>query len=109
MTTLQLIGKIANPLPKYGGYLAATKLLSNIIRLIIVGGGIYALINFVLAGIGFIGAAGNPERVSSAWAKIYQSIIGLSVITLSFVFAGLLGELLFGSWNAILRPQITGP
>jgi hypothetical protein len=107
--TLGLIGSIQNPLPAYGELGTATKLLENIIRLLTIGGGIYALINFVIAGIGFISAGGNPERIAAAWAKIYQSLIGLSVIALSFVFAGLLGILLYGQWNAFLAPTITGP
>lgn len=104
-----LIGTIGNPLGSGRGYQTATSLLSNIIRLMTVGAGIYALINFVIAGIGFISAAGNPEAVQRAWARIYQSFIGLSVIALSFAFAGLLGQLLFGRWNAFLQPEITGP
>jgi hypothetical protein len=110
MLMLDLIGKVESPLPSaYQDLRTATNLLSNIIRLMTIGGGIYALINFVIAGIGFISAAGNPERVSAAWAKIYQSLIGLCVIALSFVFAGLLGTLLYGQWYAFLKPTITGP
>ncbi len=104
-----LIGTIGNPLPKYGSYLQATVLLSNFIRLIVIGAGIYALINFVTAGIGFISSAGNPEGIQRAWSKIYQSMIGLSIVTISFAFAALLGMLLFGSPSAILQPEITGP
>lgn len=104
-----LIGNIGNPLPAYGSYLSATVLLSNIIRLIVLGAGIYALINFVTAGISYINSAGNPEGVQRAWAKIYQSIIGLVIVVLSFVFAAILGMLLYGNPSAILQPTITGP
>ena len=109
MSLFQLIGTIGNPLPSYGSYLSATKLLSNIIRLLIVGAGLYALVNFVIAGIGFINSAGNPEGIQKSWAKIYKSVIGLSVVMLSFAFAALLGLLLYGDPSAILQPEITGP
>lgn len=109
MGTLGLIGTIDNPLPSYGSYLSATLFLSNIIRLITIGAGIFAFVNFVIAGIGFISSAGNPEAIQRSWAKIYQSLIGISVVVLAFAFAGLLGLLLFGSATAILTPTITGP
>lgn len=109
MGILGLIGPIENPLPAYEGYEAATRLLSNILRLIMIGGGIFALINFVIAGLGFISSAGNPERIQASWSRIYQSLIGLSVMTLSFAFAALLGILLFNEWSAFLVPTITGP
>jgi hypothetical protein len=109
LSLFQLIGTIDNPLPSYGSYLSATRLLSNIIRLLIVGAGLYALVNFVIAGIGFINSAGNPEGIQKSWAKIYQSIIGLAVVMLSFAFAAILGMLLYGNPSAILQPEITGP
>lgn len=109
MTVIGLIGSITNPLPAYGSYLSATVFLSNIIRLITIAAGVFAMVNFVLAGIGYIQSAGNPEGVQRAWQKIYMSVIGVSVIILSFAFAALLGQLLYGDVNAILKPKITGP
>jgi len=109
MIIFGLIGRIENPMPSYGSYLSATVFLSNIIRLITIGAGLYAFINFVIAGIGFISSAGNPEAIQHAWARIWQSLIGISVVVLAFAFAGLLGMLLFGSATAILQPTVTGP
>ncbi|OGY19048.1 MAG: hypothetical protein A2900_00880 [Candidatus Chisholmbacteria bacterium RIFCSPLOWO2_01_FULL_50_28] len=109
MGIIGLIGNIGNPLPAYGSYLSATLLLSNIIRIVTIFAGIYAFINIVMAGIGFIGASGNPEAIQRSWQKIYQSLIGLAVVIVSFAIAGLLGLLLYGSADAILRPTITGP
>ena len=106
----QLIGDIANPLDSYPeGYTQATYFLSLVLRLVTIAAGIYALINFVIAGIGFISAGGNPEAVQRSWAKIYQTLIGISVVVLSYALAGVLGLLLFGSANAILSPTIYGP
>jgi hypothetical protein len=107
-----LIGNITDPFagePLEGGVIRATSLLAAIIRLITIGGGIYALLNLAMAGISFISSAGSPETIQRAWARIYQSIIGLSVIVLSFVFAGLLGMILFGNPSAIIDPVISGP
>jgi hypothetical protein len=82
---------------------------SGVIRLITIAGGIYAFINIAIAGISFISSGGSPESVQHAWARIYQSLIGLSVIVLSFAIAGVLGIILFGNPSAILRPVLTGP
>ena len=84
-------------------------LFNNILRLLIVGAGIFALLNFILAGYAFISAGGDPKKVEAAWAKIWQSIVGLFIIAVSFVLAALLGLLLFGDVTAILKPKIYGP
>ncbi len=109
LNIIGIFGTIGNPLPAYQNYTYATVFLSHIIRLITIGAGLFAFINFVFAGIGFISSAGNPESIQRAWAKIYQSFIGICVVILSFVFAGLLGLLLYGNASAILTPTITGP
>lgn len=106
------IGTVGDPFttgPLVGGAGKATVLISSIIRLITIAAGIYAFVNFLTAGIGYISAAGNPEKVSAAWARIYQSLIGISVVILAFAFAGLLGLLLYGNAGAILNPKISGP
>ena len=111
MPIAALIGTIKDPLTGRlaGGVSSATLLLGAFIRLLTIGAGLYAFLNFVVAGIGFISSGGNPQGIQQAWAKIYQSLIGLSVVILSFVFAGLLGLIFFGSATAILIPKITGP
>jgi hypothetical protein len=84
-------------------------LLNNVVRLLIVVGGIYAVLNFILAGFGFIGAGGDPKKIETAWGKIWQSIIGLLIIVASFALAALLSKILFGNAGYILNPKIYGP
>lgn len=84
-------------------------LFNNILRLLIVGAGIYALLNFILAGYSFMSASGDPKKVEFAWAKIWQSMVGLLIIVASFALAALIGKLLFGDARAILQPKIYGP
>lgn len=110
MTLFGLIGTVRDPITGSlsGGLANVTSLLSSIIRAITIAAGVWALINFVLAGFGYITSGGNPEKVQNAWAKIYQSLIGLVIIMLSFALAGLLGAILFGDPTAILSPKIQG-
>ena len=84
-------------------------LFNNILRLLIVIAGIYALFNFILAGYDFISAGGDPKKIDAAWAKIWQSMVGLLLIAISFALAALIGKLLFGNVGAILNPKIYGP
>jgi len=83
--------------------------LSNIIKLLVVIAGLYTLLNIILAGYQFISAGGNPESVQKAWAKIWQSLVGLLIVAVSFVLIALFGWLLFGDPTAILNPKIYGP
>jgi hypothetical protein len=84
-------------------------LFNNLLRLLIVGGGIYALLNFIIAGYSFMSANNDPKKIDLAWAKIWQSMVGLLIIAISFALAALLGQILFHSPTAILNPKIYGP
>jgi len=84
-------------------------LFNNVLHLLIVAGGIYALLNFIIAGYSFMSASNDPKKIDLAWAKIWQSMVGLLIIAVSFVLAALIGKLLFGSTRAILEPEIYGP
>jgi hypothetical protein len=84
-------------------------LFNNILKILIVVAGIFALLNFILAGYAFMSAGGDPKKIDAAWGKIWQSMVGLLLIAVSFALAALLGKLLFGSATAILQPTIYGP
>jgi hypothetical protein len=84
-------------------------LFNNLLRLLIIGGGIYALINFIIAGYSFMSANNDPKKIDLAWAKIWQSMVGLLIIAVSFVIAALIGKILFGNTKALLEIKIFGP
>jgi len=112
---INVIGKIIPPdiFKSGGGYgdvgSGLIAFLNNIIRLLIAVGGIWAFINLILAGYGFLSAGDDPKKMTAAWAKIWQSMMGLLFILGSFVLAAIFGYLLFGSPGAILNPKIYGP
>lgn len=81
---------------------------NNILRLIIVAGGVFAFINIIIAGYSFLGAGGDAKKVEQAWGRIWQSLLGLVFIAGSFVLAGIFGYLIFGDAAAILRPALYG-
>ena len=110
--TLFPFGQITPPqaLSQYGTDPAQAigKLIQIIIWLLIIGGGIYALFNLVLAGYAFMSAGDDSKKVGAAWAQIYQTIIGLAFTAGAFVLAALFGQLIFGKWDFILNPTIPG-
>ncbi|MBI3290136.1 hypothetical protein HYZ78_01940 [Candidatus Microgenomates bacterium] len=108
---LQIFGTV-NPPPgvtkwtSQGGFIG---FLSAILQLLIIIGGIWTLINIILAGYKFLGAGGKPEEISNAWAKIWQSLLGLLFIAGAFVIAAIIGQIIFGDPTAILKPQVFTP
>ncbi len=85
---------------------AIGKLIQLAIWILITVAGVYALFNFILAGYSFLSAEGDPKKIEGAWAKIWQSALGLAVAAGALVLAAIFGILIFGSATAILNPTI---
>jgi magnesium-transporting ATPase (P-type) len=114
---IQIFGEIKLPTNFLYGGIEATggqpggliQFLNNIVRLLIVVAGLFAFFNLILAGYGFLSSGNDPKKMGDAWAKIWQSMMGLLFIVGSFVLAAIFGWLLFGNPGAILNPKIYGP
>lgn len=85
------------------------KLIQFGLRALIVGAGIYALFNLVLAGYSFMSAGDDSKKVSGAWSQISQTLMGLAFSAGAFVLAALFGKLIFNDWNFLLKPTIPTP
>ena len=112
VTVLQVIGAIPKPSalanfnPVLGG--GVGQLINLFIYILIEGAGIFALFNLILDGYAFLSAGDDPKKVAGAWAKIWQSILGLAVAAGSIILAAIFGLLIFGDANALLKPIIPG-
>jgi hypothetical protein len=71
--------------------------------------GIYAVLNLVLAGYGYISAGGDPKRIQDAGNKIWHSVLGLVVAAGSLVIAAVIGQILFNDPGALLRLRYFSP
>jgi len=83
--------------------------VSNIIKLIITFGGLYTFFNILMAGIGFMSAGGDSKKIEQAWAKIWQSVLGLVIMVGSFILIAILGYLVCGDVLCFLEPTVYGP
>lgn len=82
---------------------------SLLVQILIYGAGLFALVNFILAGYSFLSAGGDPQKISNAWAKIYWSIIGLAFAAGSLVITALVSQILFGDSMYLLQLRIFTP
>lgn len=109
-----IVGEIKSPITTYGGVTQAQGgglilFLTNILRIIFIAAGIFAFFNIIGAGFGFMTAGGDSKKITQAWDKMWQSLLGLVLIVGSFALAALFGQLVFGDPKFILSPQIFGP
>jgi hypothetical protein len=106
-----IFGPITSPYKGYEDLCASgpTVFLTNVVKLVIVAAGLFAFINLIIAGFGYISSSGDPKATTAAWQKIYMSLIGLIIMVASFAVAVLIGTLLLGDPSAILSPTIYGP
>ncbi len=117
MAAEDIVGKIDNPLPAAYQNLAGSAgqagglilFFSNVLRLVFVVAGIYAFLNFIIAGYTYMNAGGDSKALTSAWARIWQTLLGLVVVVGSFALASLAGQLIFGDPQYILNPKLYGP
>lgn len=79
-------------------------LLNRIFSLVGIVAGIFFVIQILLAGMAYISANGDQKKTEAAWAKIYQSIIGLLIVSSAFVLTAVIGKLV--GMNSILDPDI---
>ncbi|MEK7112911.1 MAG: hypothetical protein AAB875_06395 [Patescibacteria group bacterium] len=94
---------------KYGGLEGLPVFINNLLKILIIGAGIYTVFNLVLAGYAFLSAGDDPKKVAGAWAKIWQSLLGLAFAAGAFVLAAIFGQLIFGRADALLQIRIFGP
>ncbi len=92
--------------PATGKLLGVMTLLNSLLKVIFVVGGLWTFFNFVFAGYGFLSAGGDSKNISKAWDRIWQSFVGLLLIVGSFLFAAIVGLLLFKDATAILQPTL---
>src|SRR3989344_567863 len=92
-----------------GGIKTATPLgtiLSNVITIMFIVGGLALVIYFVWGAMDWIMAGGDKEKIGAARKKITQGLVGLALLALSFFIIGLFGQIVgFNPLETIPLPK----
>ena len=80
--------------------------LNTILKVIFIAAGLFAFFNIITAGFGFMSAGGDPKAITKAWDRIWQTFLGIAIVTASFLFAAIIGIIMFGDPTAIINPKI---
>ena len=83
-----------------------TSILSVLVRFIVVVAGIFALWQFLSGGLQYISSGGDKGKITEAQNKLTMSLIGLVIITASFLIIAIISKVLFGDFGAILTPKL---
>jgi hypothetical protein len=81
--------------------------MNTILKFVFIVAGLYAFFNIIIAGFGFMTAGGDPKQFTKAWDRIWQTLLGLFIIVISFLFAALMGLILFGDPTALLQLKLS--
>jgi hypothetical protein len=101
--------KINNPIPGMGdGVDPLIKLLNIGLQMIWYVAGIWALVNFLIAGFKYLTASGDSKKVSEANYKMTMTVVGLAIIIATPIIAAILGQVFYGDPTAILSPKFKG-
>ncbi|KKQ35935.1 MAG: hypothetical protein US53_C0068G0011 [Candidatus Woesebacteria bacterium GW2011_GWA1_37_7] len=84
-------------------------LIGNFAKLLVIVAGVYAIINFIIAGYTFLSAQGDPKKIADAWNKIWQSMLGVIVAAGAYVLAAIISYLVYGVFDRLLEFRIPGP
>jgi hypothetical protein len=81
-------------------------LISNILKFLGAIAGIYFVFQLIISGYLYLSSNGDPKKTEQAWAKIWQSLLGLIIISGAVLLSSLIGKLV---GIDILNPEIYGP
>lgn len=69
-------------------------LISNIIGFITIIAGLYFLFQIIIAGVNWMSAGGDKQRLETAQKRLQNSFIGLIVVVSAYAIVGLIGTVL---------------
>lgn len=113
----EIFGKIEAPVEVTEGYgvLGAasgggiTGFISNIIALITLVGGLWALFNILFFGFEIVSSGGDSKKLAEAGTKFSNTFLGIAIMVSAPLLAALIGFFFFGDSSKLLSPTIAGP
>lgn len=92
----------------FGSTIGLIRFFSLLIRLIAIIAGIFAMVNFVIAGLTYIASMGNTQANINVRDRLLFSFIGLMIIVSAYTLAAIIGLIFFGDATYILNPRLEG-
>lgn len=80
--------------------------ISNMIKFVIILGGIWALINIIFAAFAYLTGGGKADSHTKVKDRFTMSIIGLILMIVAYTVAALVGQIFYGDPNFILNPTL---
>lgn len=112
-TDEEIIGKIDVPpgVEKFNNdagenNIAIVLFISNMIKLATIIAGLWVGFNVIYAGYLYLTSGGKADVHSNVSNLLTMSVLGLVLIISSYMFAGLVGFLIFGDASFIINPKI---
>ncbi len=97
------LGRLPNTSTKGQGLF---EFISIIIRLASTVAGLLFLMQIIMAGFGYLSASGDEKKVTAAWDKIWQSLIGLGIVAGAFIIVAVVERI---TGIKITNPDIPSP
>lgn len=82
--------------------------LSNLIKLFAIIAGIWAMFNLIMGGYTLITSMSDAGAMEKVKNNITMTVVGLAIIAGAYIIAAVIGAVMFGDPNFILRPQLQG-
>jgi hypothetical protein len=103
-----IFGTINDPLPQYKSTEGSGlfTFISQMLQLAGVVAGLFFAFNIISAGYMYLSANGDAKKTEQAWAKIWQSILGMVIVASAMVLTSVIGNLI---GIDPLNPIIKGP
>lgn len=86
-----------------------TGFISDIIILLTIIGGIWALFNIIIGGLALITSDGDSAKLTEFGSKLSMTIVGLVLMVGAPLIAAIIGFLVYGDATMLLQPTLLGP
>lgn len=81
---------------------------SQIIFILNIIAGLFAMYNFLIAGLTYITTAGDSGAHNKVKDKLTYTFVGLALIVSTYTVGGLIGLIFYGDAGFLLNPQLQG-